>query len=57
MGEGGQKVQTSRYKINLSSEDLIYSKVTIVINTILNLKVAKRIDLEISHHREKCITM
>lgn len=52
MGEGGQKAQTSRYKIHLSSEDLIYSKVTAAINTILYLKVVKAVDLESSHHRE-----
>ena len=33
MGEGGQKVQTSSYKI--SHEDIVYRMVTIVINTVL----------------------
>ena len=33
MGEGGQKVQTSSYKI--SPGDVMYSMVTIVSNTIL----------------------
>ena len=45
--EGGQRVQTSRYKIN-KSRGSICSMVTIV----NGLKVAKRVDLKHSHHRK-----
>ena len=37
MGEGGQKVQTSRYKIN-NFGDIMYSMATTVNNTILYIK-------------------
>ena len=32
---GGQKAQISSYKINISHEDVMYSMVTIVNNTVL----------------------
>ena len=51
MDEGGQKVQTLSFKI--SHEDVIYSIGTIINNSILHMKVAKRIDLKSSHHRKK----
>ena len=52
MGEGGQKVQTSSYKI--SHEDIMYSIVNIVNNTVLNyLKVVKTVKL--SSQEEKRI--
>lgn len=51
MDEGSQKVQTLSYKI--SHEDVIYSIGTIINNSILHMKVAKRIDLKSSHHRKK----
>ena len=55
MGEGGQKVETSSYKINKSwgcngDYSLQYC--------IVNLKVAKRVDLKNSHHKKnKFITV
>ena len=51
MDEGGQKVQTLSFKI--SHEDVIYSIGTIINNSILHMKVAKRIDLKSSHHKKK----
>lgn len=50
MGEGGQKKLPK-----ISSEDLMYSKVTIVIHTILHLKAANKVDLKSSHHQEKYV--
>ena len=52
MGEGNQKAQTSSYKI--SHEDIMYSIVNIVNNTVLNyLKVVKTVKL--SSQEEKRI--
>ena len=47
MGEGGQKVQTSSYKIN-KSWDVTYSMATIGNNTVAN-----RVDLKSLHHKTK----
>ena len=35
---GGQKVQNSSYKINISDKDVMYSIVTIVNNTVLPIE-------------------
>ena len=35
----------------------MYSIVTIVNNTVLYLKAAKRVDPKISHHRKKIVTI
>ena len=50
--EVGQEVQTSSYK--LSPGGATYSMVTMV-NNILFLEVAKRVNLKISHHKVKRI--
>ena len=51
MDEGSQKVQTLSYK--MSREDVIYSIVTIINNSMLHMKV-KRIHLKSSHHKKIC---
>ena len=55
MGEGGQKVHTSSYKI--SPGDVIYSMVTIVmiLYYIFESCYAKRIDFKSSHHKKEKI--
>ena len=53
MGEGGQKVQTSSYKI--SHGNAMYSTVT-TLNTV-HVKVAKKVDLEGFHKGKNCITI
>lgn len=53
MGEGGQKVQTSSYKIS-QSQDVMYNVGTLVNNAIsCNLKIAKRVDLKSLTTRKK----
>ena len=53
MGEGGQKVQTSRYQINKCWRcDAQHSD---LVNNIVYLKVAKRINLKSSHHKKKIV--
>ena len=49
-GAVGQRMQTPVLR-QISSEDLMYSTVTIVNNTAL--KVAKRLDLDYSQHTHK----
>lgn len=50
MGEGGQKAQASSYE--LGPGDAVHSVVTVVNNPVLRiLKIAKRIDLKSSHHK------
>ena len=51
LGEGDQKVQTSSCKI--SSRDVTYSMVTVVVNNFIYFKVVKRVNLKSSHHKEK----
>lgn len=50
---GGVKGTNFRYKIN-TSQDAVHSRVTIDNNSVLHLKVTKRIDLKHSHYGEKC---
>ena len=54
VGEGHQKVQTSRYKINVTCHgDVMYSMVTITNNNCISyFKVAKRVDLKSSNHKK-----
>ena len=55
LGEGGEKTQTSRCKIN-KSWDVMHSTVTIVNNAVLHIwKLLKRLDLKCSHPRKKMI--
>ena len=49
MNEGGQKAQISSYKTSLG--DVMYILVTIV-NNIVHLNVAKRVDFKSSHHKK-----
>ena len=51
LDEGDQKVQSFSFKI--SHRDIMYSMVTIVNNTILCLKVAKRATLKSYPHKKK----
>jgi len=51
MGEGGQKVETSSYKISQSG-DIMYSKVVICHDTVC-LRDAKRVALQSSYHKKK----
>ena len=50
MSKGGQKVQTSHYKIN-KSRDVLYSMVTIVNNTVLRISSCKE-KLKSSYHKK-----
>ena len=55
MGEGGQNIKISSYKINKSWGTGL---VTIVNNTVFYIwKVAKRVDLKSSHYKKKTVTM
>ena len=51
-GDVVQRIQTSNYKMP-SSVDIIFSMVTIVKNTVLSFKVAKRADLKYSHNHHQ----
>ena len=51
LDERGQKVQTSHYKTN-KSWVCNYTMMTIV-NNVVYVKVAKRVDLKSSDHKEK----
>ena len=54
MGEGGQKVQISSYKINKSwGCDVQHGDCNTIIVLIAYLKVAKRVDLKSSHHKKE----
>ena len=61
MGEGGQKVQVSSYKIN-KSWDVIYSRGihSSQYCTTVYLKTAKRVDIKNFHQKKKlqlCVVM
>ena len=50
-GDVGQRVQTSSYKMNSSSGDLVYCTVTTGNNTLLYTPCCiKRVDLKCFHH-------
>ena len=52
MGEGSQKMQTSKYNVN-KSWDVTHSMATIVNNIIFAyLKVAEKVNLKNPHHKE-----
>ena len=51
IGEGGQMVQTSSYKIR--SGDVMYSMVSKVNDTVLYLKIAKRVNPKTFLYKEK----
>lgn len=51
MGEDGQNVQTSSYKVN-KSRDVMNSMLTMKYN-IAYFKVPKIVDLERAHHKKK----
>lgn len=53
MDEGGQKIQTSNYKINMLL-DIMCSMVTGVNNkSIVYWEVAETVDFKCSHYKEK----
>ena len=56
MGEGGQKVQTSSYRIN-KSWNVMCSVVTVVNNTVLYVWKLLRVDLKCSRHKKKKLTL
>lgn len=51
MGEGGQKVHTSSYK--MSPGHIMYTVVTIVNNTVLCICKLLRVNLKNSHYKKK----
>ena len=53
MGKGGQKVQTSSYEMNTSWG----CNVQCGENSIVYLKVAKKVDLKSLRHKKKNLTM
>ena len=53
MGGGGQKVQTSSYKINKSWRYNVQHGG--YITNPVYLKVSRRVNLESSHHKKKCL--
>lgn len=51
MGEGGQRVRTSSYKIN-KFWDIMYSMVTVVNDTVLYVWKLLGVDLKSSYHKK-----
>ena len=57
MGERGEKVQTSSYKINQPWECNVQHGDCSQQQCVVYLKVAKKVNLESSHHKKKNLTV
>ena len=52
LDEGGQKVQTSRYKVN-KCWDVIYIMINIINYLVCYMKIVKRVNRKSSYYKEK----